>query len=72
MHHKPEVEKTMKEAAAKVHSDAQAGFADWVAKSLKAGAGPAHKWTSQRTKAPPLPDSVKSEEGWIIHQINRS
>ncbi len=39
------------------------GFVSWVVDSLEKGAGVAHKWTSQKTKAPPLPHIVQDAEG---------
>ena len=39
------------------------GFSEWVSNAFKKGAGAAHKWTSQKQKAPPLPTMIKAEDG---------
>ena len=36
-----------------------ASYRKWVADSLEKGAGPAHAWTRQTDKAPPLPEYIQ-------------
>ena len=52
----------IKARVSEIQSQQKAGFADWISKSLKVGAGAAHKWTTQRTKAPPLPNTILDGE----------
>ncbi len=41
------------------------GFTKWVANALDKGAGTAHKWTSQKVKAPPRPETIKTDGKWL-------
>ncbi len=42
------------------------GFVSWVIEALDKGAVAAHKWTSMKTKAPPLPHVVEDEQGRVL------
>ena len=42
-----------------------ASYRKWVSDSLEKGAGPAHAWTRQTDKAPPLPEYI--QDGDRIH-----
>ena len=47
----------------KAHEAKQSvGWREWVQKALSNGAGRAHAWTSQRVKAPPLPERSYDQE----------
>ena len=48
----------LQKRAAEVKEINQQGFTDWIVKAPDKGAGPAHGWTSQKSKAPPLPEVI--------------
>ena len=52
-----------KHRAAWLKKEAAHGFSEWVTSALIKGAGAAHRWTTQKQKAPPLPTMFKTEDG---------
>ena len=49
-----------------------ASYRKWVSDSLEKGAGPAHAWTRQTDKAPPLPETIRDGDEILYDPIPKA
>ena len=49
-----------------------ASYRDWVTKALEKGAGPAHAWTRQTERAPPLPEFIEDGEDILADPVEKT
>ena len=49
-----------------------ASYREWVTKALEKGAGPAHAWTRQTERAPPLPENIEDGDDILTDPVEKT
>ena len=51
---------------------AETSYRQWVTEALEKGAGPAHAWTRQTERAPPLPEVIDDGHTYLVDPVDKA